>query len=629
MMHGGPGGAGWMRGAMMRGGQHPGRFGRMDLDDGGGGAPYDHKVVVRLMAYFKPYKWHVAATVVAMLAYSATVVALPWTVKWTIDSFIRPGDLSGLNVAVAAFVSVALFQYLSGYLHQRLMALVSQRVLYTLRVRLFNHLQRLSLSFFDRSEVGILMSRVQNDVQQLQAFTEVFLTSFANVLSLVGIVAAMIVMDASLGLMTLSVAPVLFVVLVLWQRAARGTFMRVRGAIAVVNSGLQENISGVRAVQSMSREQANIRRFGRANYDNLEANLRAGRLTAALLPSVEMMTAAGLAMVVFFGGRQVLSGELEVGVLVAFALYILRFFDPVRQLTMEYSQLQRAMAAGAHIFQLLDEEPEIVDRRGAASLSRVRGEVRYEGVWFEYEPGAPVIRGVDLRIRPGETVALVGPTGAGKTTMASLLMRHYDVTSGRITIDGKDLREVSLNSLARQMSMVPQEPVLFSGAIADNIRFNRTDLSDRQVAEAARAAGADEFISKLQQGYDTPLNERGGNLSVGQRQLISFARALAADPRILILDEATANIDTYTESLIQQALGELLRDRTSIVIAHRLSTIRNADLIVVMDQGAIAEMGGHDDLMARGGLYARLHSLASGGGEPAPRPSPSSYGGIA
>ena len=619
MMQGGAGGASWMRSATARGGPGgPGRFSRMGLDEGGEGAPYDHKIVVRLMGYFKPYRGYIAATVVAMLVYSATVVALPWTVKWTIDSFIGKGDLSGLNVAVAAFIAVAFIQYVSGYLHQRMMALVSQRVLYTLRVRLFDHLQRLSMSFFDRSESGILMSRVQNDVQQLQVFMEVFLTSLANILSLVGIVAAMIVMDASLGLITLSVAPVLFLVLLVWQKAARGTFMRVRGAISVVNSGLQENISGVRAVQSMNREQANIQRFGQANYDNLEANLRAGRLTAALLPSVEMMTAAGLAMVVFFGGRQVLSGELEVGVLVAFALYILRFFDPVRQLTMEYGQLQRAMAAGAHIFQLLDEEPEIVDRPGAVTLDGVRGEVRYEDVWFEYESGTPVIRGVDLHVRPGEIAAIVGPTGAGKTTMASLLMRHYDVRQGRITIDGNDLRDVKLGSLSGQVSMVPQEPVLFSGTVADNIRFNRADLSDEQVVDAARTVGADEFIRKLRDGYDAQLNERGGNLSIGQRQLISFARAVAADPRILILDEATANIDTYTESLIQQALAKLLRDRTAVVIAHRLSTIRNADQIVVMDQGVISETGAHDDLMARGGLYARLQSLAAGSEEPQP-----------
>jgi ABC-type multidrug transport system fused ATPase/permease subunit len=584
--------------------------GRVNEESLGG---YDRQVVARLAGYARPYSRQLALALVAMVLSTTGFSVVPWLTKWAIDSKIVTGDVAGLDLVLGAFLLAALANGGLFVVVFRMTVYVNLQVLYALRMGLFRHLQTLSMAYFDRNETGKVMSRVQNDVQQLQGAVVLVTSSMAISMIVVGSVVGMVALSWRLSLIGLTVMAVLAGTLLVWQRYATKAFRKVREAIAAVNTHLEETISGMRVVQSFNREDDSYRRFASANRRHLDANLEARTYTAILTPVVQVLVGLGIAAVLIIGGGMVIDGSLKVGVLVGFVMYMNNLFWPIHMLTMNYSQIQKAMTSGGRIVEMLNQRPEVTDAPDAVPLPPVRGEIRFEGVGFQYEKGAPVLQDFDLHVRPGETVALVGPTGAGKTTAVSMLQRLYDTTEGRVSIDGHDVREITQRSLVGQMAVVPQEPYLFTGTVADNIRFGNDSVTDEQVEQVARAVGAHEFITALENGYATSVRERGGNLSLGQRQLISFARALAADPRILVLDEATSSIESLTEVKIQQALKILLRVRTSFIIAHRLSTVRNADLIVVIDGGRIVEQGAHGQLMANGGLYARLQSYAADG----------------
>lgn len=577
------------------------------------GNVYDHKVVIRLLSYIKPYKRDVIISLLAVLLYTVGNVSIPLLMMLGINWAINEGELWRLHVVGGIFVGVTVMHFLANYVQLVYMPKVGQGILYSLRTAMFNHLQTLSPSFFHRTPVGRIMSRSQSDVLQLQETFELIVQSFSDILSLLGIVVMMLFIDWRLALVSMSIVPVLFFILGYWQKFARHSFMRIRRAIAMVNGEYNQNITGVRVVESLNRQDVNLKHFESLNREHLDANLEASRFSGGLQPMVEILIGIGMGFgVVLVGGIMAQGGSLEWGVLVAFALWIQRFFEPVRHLTMQYSQLQRAMAAGVRIFEVLDLKPEVIDEEDAEDMPPIKGHIRFEDVTFHYVPEVGVLIDINLDIKPGENVALVGSTGAGKTTMVTLIHRFADVTKGRITMDGYDIRQVNRQSMVRQMSMVLQEPYLFSGTISDNIRYSVQHATDEEVIAAGKAVGAHEFIMGLEDGYDTVLAERGVNLSVGQRQLLSFARAIVGNPRVIILDEATANIDTQTELLIQDALKRILKGRTSIVIAHRLSTIRNADKIVVLDKGRVAEVGNHKELLESGGVYARLHAVNYG-----------------
>ena len=578
------------------------------------GRVVDTALLRRLLPYLGPYRGRVIVAMIAMIVQSVSSYMQPWLVGLAVGTFVVERDGGGVLRIGVALVGLGVISWVAQVIQRRLTGYMGHRILRSLRVELFAHLQRLSLSFYDREEVGRVMSRVTSDVVVLQELmTSGVLNILADMLGLALIVFFLFALDAQLAVVTLSVIPILFVAMSVWQRYSQRAFIRVRLAIAQVNANLNENVSGVRVVQSLGREQVNLDRFEDLNRDHRESNLSAARLQGVVMPLVEMLSTVATVLVLVVIGRRVFSGSLDTAdaltFATAFTLYIQRFFNPVRDLVLQYTQIQRAMAGAHRVFEVLDTQPEIVDAADALELSDVEGRVDFNHVNFHYVPDVPVLRDLDLHVEPGETIAFVGQTGAGKTTVTALINRSYDIQGGSIEIDGHDLRSIARRSLTRRMAVVLQDPFLFSGSIADNIRYGRLDASDEDVRAAATAVGADEFIARLPGGYDTTLHERGQNLSVGQRQLVAFARAIIADPRVLILDEATANVDTRTERTIQRALKVLLRGRTSFVIAHRLSTIRDADRIVVMGEGAIVEIGNHDELLQRGGPYADLYRM--------------------
>ncbi|MCH8949115.1 MAG: ABC transporter ATP-binding protein, partial [Chloroflexi bacterium] len=525
-------------------------------DDEEFGSVYSHDVVMRLLGYLRPFKGRVALAVFATVIYIVTARYQPLLVRDLIDSASK-GDLGGVNRAGILFILLALGAWGAYYVQLLNTGWIGHRVLFTLRTQMFNHYQKLSLRFYDNNEVGKVMSRVTSDVTTLQELlSSGLIMILADFGGLFFVIALMLFLDVQLTLVTLAIVPFLVGAMFVWQSYARRAFVRVRQAIAVVNASLQENVSGVRVIQSLSRESESSRRFDDVNKGNFAANVSAGRITAAVLPMVELSVAVATAMVIIFGGFKALNGSMSPGTLVAFTLLVQGFFEPVRTLTMQYTQLQRAMAGGERIFEVLDTVPEIQDAPDAIELEDVRGEVTFEHVSHSYVDGVPVLRDFSLPVQAGETIAIVGPTGAGKTTVTALVARFYDASEGRVLIDGHDIRKVKRQSLARRMGLVLQEPFLFSGTVIQNIRYGRRDAPLEDVERAATAVGAHDFIMRMEDGYDTELQERGQNLSVGQRQLLAFARAVLADPRILILDEATANVDTRTEAVIQKALKE-------------------------------------------------------------------------
>lgn len=572
----------------------------------------DRVLLMRLLRYLIPYKLKTVLVLLLIVASTGIGLATPYLSQIAIDNYLLNVNLplgarlEGIAFVAALSLLVYLFTFPISYGQTYLTGWIGRKVEYDLRMHLFSNLQNLSLSYYDNREVGRTMSRVTNDVDNLtELITAGVIDAFAGLLTLVGIVAMMLYYSLYLSLVAFTVIPLIILFTWSFGKRAREAYRRTRRTISEVTSHVEETVSGVREVQAYSKERASMQAFDRANVMNLQANVSAARVQAMFFPAVGVFGSISICIVLWLGGLTLIS----LGVLYAFIQYLRRFFFPIQSLSMFYNNIQSAMAGAERIVDLLDAEVEVKEAENAIELPKIKGMVRFEGVNFGYKPEIPVLHNISLEVRPKETIALVGPTGAGKTSIVNLVCRFYDPQQGRITIDDYDLRNVTLQSLRSQFGIVLQDTFLFSGTIKENIRYGKPNATDEEVVDATKAVGAHKFIMSLPEGYETDIGERGGRLSMGQRQLISFARALLANPAILILDEATSSVDAYTELLIQKALERILKGRTSFVIAHRLSTVRNADRIIVIDQGKIVDSGTHQQLMEKGGLYRHLYEM--------------------
>lgn len=573
------------------------------------GEVFNRRVIGRMLAYLRPFQWKMLAALLLTLLQSGLTLLSPYLVKVAIDQYITPGDRAGL-VKIALMIAASFIAlYFVSSSQSYLLSWVGQKVLSTMRGDLFRHLQRLQPSYHDRRIVGVTVSHVINDVAEInELLSQGVVTLLGDAVVLIGIVVIMLTMNAKLALLTFAVLPLMFLATWLFSRQARSAFRETRSRVAAVVGDLAEDINGMRAIQAFTQEETSQARFEQVNLDNRDAYIKAMNLSFIFLPAIEFLGMTATVIVLWFGGHFVIDVQVTLGVLVAFLTYVSRFFQPIQELSRIYTTFQSAMAGGEQVITLLDTPLEITDREDAVDLPETVGKITFSHVSFRYRPDTPlVLHDIDLAIDPGKTAALVGPTGAGKTTIANLITRFYDVSDGSTRIDEHDIRDVTLQSLRKQVRIISQDPFLFSRSIEENIAYGMPEATKDEIEEAARKANAHDFISRLPEGYSTRVLEGGVNLSQGQRQLISIARALLTNPRILILDEATANIDTITESLIQEALTHLLHGRTAIVIAHRLSTVRNADWVYVLNKGKIMEQGTHAALIKQKGLYAQLY----------------------
>ncbi|HHL41836.1 MAG TPA: ABC transporter ATP-binding protein [Candidatus Bathyarchaeota archaeon] len=564
----------------------------------------------RMISYITSQKREMTVLVVSIIASTIINLLPPYMYSLAIDTYIKQMDTRGLYLLGAGFIAVYLLSFVTQLAREYLINWLGSRLELNMRMDMFKHLQVLSLDYYAKEEVGSIVSRVTNDVDKItELITSGVASVISDILTLIGIIGIMLWMDLRLSLVTFSVIPLMALFLYIWGRRVRKVYRETRKTIASVSAKMEESVSGMKEIQSYSRESETRREFKQVNQSNMQANVQAGQVMSAFWPAVSVFTAIGNFLVLYFGGTAVMNGTLSVGLLFGFMSYLSRFFMPIQDLSGFWNSVQSALAAAERIFDIMDTPKGIMDKPDAVDIPPIEGHIEYRDMSFRYEDDTPVLSDVNLEIKPNTTVALVGPTGVGKTTMINLLYRFYDPKQGSVLVDGYDLRDIKLASLRKQMAVVLQDNFLFSGTIMDNIRYGDLDATDEEIIEVAETVGAHEFIMKLPEGYQTEVRERGGRLSVGQRQLISLARALLADPRILIMDEATSSIDAYTELIIQQALDKIFKNRTSIIIAHRLSTVRNADMIIVLHEGKIAEKGSHDELIKLDGLYKQLYEM--------------------